>query len=97
MSVTLIPECNKCYKIGVGNNTFYDMVNRSGMDAVIGKQGTNTPLKVFHEVSHADTLKLLALLREWEPPKEWASGTGAKAMKDVFIEFFKSCRGFKTQ
>ena len=92
MTVELIPNCEHCSELGVSNATFFDMVNNSGMDKIIGTQSTNDPVRV----SNKDALKLLELLKTWEPPENWGGGFNTHTMKSYFLDFFRTCNGFIT-
>ena len=92
MTVELVPNCNHCPEIGVANNTFFVMVNTSGMADIIGKQTANDPLIVSNE----DSLLLLHKLKKWNPPEDWGGGFRPEKMKSLFVEFFRRCDGFTT-
>ena len=92
MTVELIPNCDHCHQMGVANKTFFDMVNMSGMDKIIGSQTTNDEVNV----SNHDALLLLDKLKKWSPPEGWGRGVGGQEMKEYFIDFFRRCDGFRT-
>lgn len=92
MTVELIPCDDKCFDMSVANKTFFDMVNLSGMDAVIGRQTANDPVNVSPE----NTQKCKRLLLDWHPSDGWGRGIGAEQMKATFLEFFDNCCGFTT-
>lgn len=93
MTVELNPKCNHCFLIGVANETFFSMVNDSGMSDVIGEQKTNDPITVTSD----QAMKCREKLRAWTPPNEWGGGFQPEKMKKLFDEFFTRCDGFSTR
>ncbi len=92
MSVELEPK-GDAYEIGLANGTWYTMVNTSGIKDLIGEQRFTDPVHVDAETA----LKCAEALEDWTPPEGWFSKGKEGEGKEMMLEFFKTCDGFKTR
>lgn len=92
MTVELEPKGGEeSFDVGMPNQTWFDLVNKSDIKNHIGEQSSNDPVDVTPEMS-----KIFAeIIRSWEPPAGWFSGIDNP--KQMMIEFFETCEGFTSR
>jgi hypothetical protein len=92
MSVEFEPVSKSAFEFGVSNKTWFSLVNTSEIATLIGEQGFNDPLVIGKDVA----IKCAEAVKAWTPPEGWFMAKKELEGKQMFIEFFVNCGGFKT-
>lgn len=86
MSVEFEPKNNGCFSFGAPNKHFFDLLKDSEFSKIIGSPlMTNDPLDIDHETA----LRLAQFMKGFNS-KTWGGD------KEMYIDFFENCGGFKT-
>lgn len=90
MSVQFIPKNPDCFDFSVANKTWFTLANEAlvGKDLKVSLQVQRTNDSI--EITEFEADIFVILLTEWVELKDWNFD------KQVFIDFFKQCGGFKT-
>lgn len=92
MTVEIEDKGGNCAAIGMGNGTWFTLLDIPGVEKLFNTQKTNDPI----DCTRSKARKLADLIEAWDPPEHWFSGIGKDEGKAVLISFLRHCKGFRT-
>ena len=85
MTVEIEDKGGNCGSIGMGNGTWFTILDIPGVENLFNTQKTRSKAR-----------KLADLIEAWEPPDHWFTGIGKSEGKALLIAFLRNCKGFRT-
>nr|DAI73651.1 MAG TPA: hypothetical protein [Caudoviricetes sp.] len=92
VTVVIEDKGSNCGSIGMGNGTWFTILDIPGVENLFTTQHTNDPI----DCTRSKARKLADLIEHWTPPNNWFNGIGKKEGKTMLIEFLRNCKGFRT-
>lgn len=77
---------------GVGNQTWFWLLNNTGIGKIVNPQNTNDEI----DASEEEALACAAVLRGLPIPKPDVWVNNPERTHAMFLEFFETCKGFTT-
>lgn len=78
--------------LDVSNGTWFAILDIEGVGKLIPAGHFNDPINA----SPAVAKRIASLIESWSPPDDWFSGIGPEKGKQYFVEFMRTCNGFRT-
>lgn len=92
MTVEIEDKGGNCGSIGMGNGTWFTILDISGVETLFNIRKTNDPI----DCTRSKARKLADLIEAWTPPDHWFTGIGKAEGKALLIAFLRNCKGFRT-
>lgn len=93
MTVEIEDKGGNCGSIGMGNGTWFAILDIPGVENLFATLHTNDPI----DCTRSKARKLADLIEAWEPPAHWFTGIGKTEGKAMLITFLRNCKGFRTR
>lgn len=90
MTVEIEDKGGNCGSIGMGNGTWFTILDIPGVENLFNTRKTNDPI----DCTRSKARKLADLIEAWEPPDHWFTGIGKSEGKALLIAFLRNCKAF---
>ena len=93
MAVEIVPVNKRAGEIGVANGTWHHLIETTEIGEILGVRARpNDPIHATEE----QAIACAKAIQTWVPQSGWFMTDKEHEGKEMFIDFFLDCGGFKT-